>query len=177
MALSPASRHSRSSSRQFSAARGELISITASTKNALRIASRLRSIPILSIVSDDSLMPAVSMKRSSAPSIILASSIVSRVVPGMSDTIALSSHRRAFNRVLFPLFGAPAIATGIPFLMALPSLKLEATVSQRLRASSSRAASRSRLANSTSSSLKSNSSSSRAESSTRLARIRRSSWE
>ena len=48
--------------------------------------------------------------------------MVSLVVPCMSETIARSSPRRAFSKVLFPVFVAPAIATGIPFLMALPSL-------------------------------------------------------
>ena len=41
----------------------------------------------------------------------------------MSDTIAFSSFKREFSRVDFPTFGAPNIATGIPFLITFPSLK------------------------------------------------------
>ena len=55
------------------------------------------------------------------PSITILSSIVSRVVPGISDTMALYSIRRAFNNVDLPEFGFPTIATGMPFFSALPS--------------------------------------------------------
>lgn len=48
------------------------------------------------------------------------SSIMSRVVPWISDTIALSSFRSAFRRDDFPAFVGPMIAVGIPFLIALP---------------------------------------------------------
>ena len=46
------------------------------------------------------------------------SSITSRVVPFISDTIALSSFNILFKSVDFPEFGGPAIVIGIPFLIA-----------------------------------------------------------
>ena len=78
------------------------------------------SIPILSIVSSVSLMPAVSMSRNVIPSMFVVSSITSRVVPCMSLTIAFSSPTRVLRRVLFPTFVFPAIATAIPSFIALP---------------------------------------------------------
>ena len=57
------------------------------------------------------------------PPIEISSSMVSLVVPAMSDTMARSSFNSAFKRVDFPAFGAPTIATGIPFLMTLPRAK------------------------------------------------------
>jgi len=65
-------------------------------------------------------MPAVSIKRKSIPSIFRTSSIVSRVVPAISLTIALLSFNRVFNKVDFPAFGLPMIATLTPFLITLP---------------------------------------------------------
>ena len=65
-------------------------------------------------------MPAVSVKRTSTPFIISVSSIVSRVVPRMSLTIALSSPSKAFRSVDLPALGAPTIATCTPCLIALP---------------------------------------------------------
>lgn len=63
------------------------------------------------------------MKRNGSPSMFSVSSMTSRVVPAMSDTKALSSFSKAFSRVDLPTFGAPAMATGIPFLTELPSAK------------------------------------------------------
>ena len=79
--------------------------------------------PIDSITSVVSLRPAVSMNLYSMPSIIIVSSIESLVVPGISETIALSSFKREFSKVDLPEFGFPTIATGIPFFRALPILK------------------------------------------------------
>ena len=70
--------------------------------------------------------PAVSIKRNNMPPMTKVSSIVSRVVPWMSLTIARSSPNRALSRVDLPTLGAPIMATGIPCLMALPVLN-EAT--------------------------------------------------
>ena len=47
--------------------------------------------------------------------------MVSRVVPGMFETMALSSLSSALRRVDLPTLGRPTIATGTPFLRALPS--------------------------------------------------------
>ncbi len=89
----------------------------------------------------------------------MVSSIASRVVPGISDTMALSSFNRTFNRVDFPTFGSPIIATGIPFFIAFPSSKDPAIELNVSRISFSRLFNRTLSANSTSSSLKSSSSS------------------
>ena len=58
--------------------------------------------PIDSITSVVSRNPAVSMNRNRIPSIVISSSMVSRVVPGISETMARSSSTNAFKRVLFP---------------------------------------------------------------------------
>ena len=124
--------------------------------------------PILSSLSSVARIPAVSTKRKRMPSITTLSSIVSRVVPAISDTIARSSPTRRFSRVLLPTFGAPIMATDTPLRMAFPvrkeSLRLLTTaivwLSILLR--------RVRSANSTSSSPKSSSSSRSAVSSISL---------
>ena len=109
------------------------------------------------------LMPAVSIKRNRMPSILMTSSTVSLVVPGISLTIALSSFNRAFNNVDFPEFGFPMIATLIPFLITLPSLNESISEMVTLSTSSISSCNCLRSANSTSSWEKSNSSSMRAE--------------
>ena len=48
------------------------------------------------------------------------SSIVSLVVPGMSETKALSSSIKLLSKVDLPALGLPRITTGTPFFMALP---------------------------------------------------------
>tara|TARA_A100001015_G_scaffold259353_1_gene303241 strand:- start:147 stop:404 length:258 start_codon:yes stop_codon:yes gene_type:complete len=78
------------------------------------------STPIASITSSVSLSPAVSINRNKIPSIVSVSSIVSLVVPGIFETIALSSLKSAFNNDDFPVFGLPAIATGTPFFITFP---------------------------------------------------------
>ena len=76
--------------------------------------------PMLSIVSVVSRMPAVSMKRKVAVPMVMVSSIVSRVVPCMSLTMARSSPTSWLRSVDLV---SPTIATGTPFLMALPTRK------------------------------------------------------
>ena len=56
------------------------------------------------------------------PPILTVSSIISRVVPWMSLTIALSSLSKTLSNVDFPAFVSPIMATGTPLLMALPTL-------------------------------------------------------
>ena len=68
-------------------------------------------------------MPAVSIKRNDMPFISVTSSITSRVVPSMLDTIARSSPKRALRRVDFPTFVFPMMATAMPSLSACPILK------------------------------------------------------
>ena len=84
---------------------------------------KVRSIPRFSMVSFVSRMPAVSINRKVIPPRLTVSSITSRVVPCMSLTMARSSFSSAFNRVDLPAFVSPMMATGTPFLMALPTLK------------------------------------------------------
>jgi len=57
------------------------------------------------------------------PFIITTSSMTSLVVPGIFETIALSSFNKAFSKVDFPTLGFPTIATGTPFLITLPYSK------------------------------------------------------
>ena len=99
------------------------------------------------------------MNLNRTPSMLRVSSMVSRVVPWTSDTIARSSPSNALSKVLFPVLVAPAIATGTPFFMAFPSLN--ESIRRVICAISCirRSFSRPRSANSTSSSLKSSSSS------------------
>ena len=80
-------------------------------------------IPMLSIISFVSLIPAVSINLKATPSIIISSSIASLVVPAISETIAFSSFKIEFNKVDLPTFGSPIIATGIPFFIAFPKEK------------------------------------------------------
>ena len=122
--------------------------------------SIVRSMPMRSNRSSVERMPAVSRNRKRMPPMLARSSITSRVVPAISETIARSSLSRRFSSVDFPTFGAPAIATATPSLMALPSENelRRRSISAPMRCIVSRSAVRS--ANSTSSSEKSSSSSS-----------------
>jgi len=85
----------------------------------------------------------------------------SRVVPSISETMALSSFSRTLSKVDLPTLGRPTMATGTPVFITLPSWK----ESFRLFTSSATSVTsfeRAVLsANSTSSSLKSSSSSTR----------------
>ena len=80
------------------------------------------STPIFSTVSQVCLIPAVSIKLIKIPFLSTLSSSVSRVVPAMSVTIALSFPKIAFKREDLPMLGIPIIATFMPFLTILPSL-------------------------------------------------------
>ena len=116
--------------------------------------------PILSIRSAVcSLMPAVSIKRYTMPPKVKLSSMVSRVVPAMALTMALSSLISALSKVDLPALGLPAITVGTPFLMALPILKVSTNCNSILCRLLTKVCNSGRLANSTSSSLKSSSNS------------------
>ena len=65
--------------------------------------------------------PAVSTNRIGIPRTFNNSSKTSRVVPGISETIARSVRKRAFNKLDFPTLGHPIIATRAPSRMILPS--------------------------------------------------------
>ena len=89
-------------------------------KSALFIASRLLFTPILSTISFVFLIPAVSIKSSFTPLIIIVPSTISLVVPSISVTIAFSSCNKLFSRLLFPTFGLPTIAVLIPSFIIFP---------------------------------------------------------
>ena len=78
--------------------------------------------PIFSILFLTFLIPAVSKKRTIFPPIVMVSSIISRVVPGILETIAFSSFIKAFRIVDFPTLGFPEITISIPFFKTLVAL-------------------------------------------------------
>ena len=131
---------------------------------------RARFIPSIRSVCECREEYAVSIKRNKVPPRTQVSSIVSRVVPAISDTIARSSPTRALSRVDLPALGAPRIAIGTPDLMALPERKESARDVTRARILSMSSRNLVRSANSTSSSEKSNSSSRRPANSMRDSR-------
>ena len=120
---------------------------------------RVLMTPSASISSTVSLKPAVSIKRNEKPPRVITSSMVSLVVPGMGDTIALSSSKSTFSSVDFPALGFPAMVTGMPFLMAFPASKEADNFFASVMISITSCFRALRSANSTSSSLKSSSSS------------------
>ena len=75
-------------------------------------------------------IPAVSTSRTGTPLIATVSSIVSRVVPGVSETIARSSPSKALSSDDLPAFGGPTIATVSPSRTSRPR-----SPSQRSRSS------------------------------------------
>ena len=75
--------------------------------------------PIFSILFVAFLMPAVSTKQTIFPPIVMVSSIISLVVPGMLETIAFSSFIKAFRTVDFPTLVFPEMTTSIPFFKTL----------------------------------------------------------
>jgi len=66
------------------------------------------------------LIPAVSIILHTMPFRINLPSTISLVVPSISVTIAFSSSRRVFNKLLFPTFGFPIIPILIPSFINLP---------------------------------------------------------
>ena len=91
-----------------------------STRSALSIRSLALRIPSISIRSLDSRNPAVSTSVTGSPFRSSETSIISRVVPGISETIATSRLAMAFNNEDFPAFGAPAMTTLNPSLRISP---------------------------------------------------------
>ena len=90
------------------------MSSTINRRSALLMASRARLTPMRSTVSSLSLMPAVSFKCMRMPSSWMLPSTVSRVVPGMSVTMARSSINRALSREDLPALGLPQMTTRRP---------------------------------------------------------------
>ena len=81
---------------------------------------RLRLMPKLSTGSELSLIPAVSIKRRVTPRHSTLSSMLSRVVPAISVTIARSRPAKALSREDLPTLVSPTIAAVMPFLTMLP---------------------------------------------------------
>ena len=67
-------------------------------------------------------IPAVSKSFKGMPLMLTASSIVSRVVPGISVTIARAVPTSALSKLDFPTFGLPNMATLTPSEISLPSV-------------------------------------------------------
>ena len=98
-----------------------------SEMSASAIADRLRVMPMASTGSVVSLIPAVSMRRTGTPAIDVLSYNASRVVPGISVTIARGWPTRRLNTEDLPTLGRPTIARSNPSLTYLPNEKLAAT--------------------------------------------------
>ena len=81
---------------------------------------RISAMPIFSTASSVSLSPAVSTTCTGTPSISMVSRIASRVVPGISVTIAVSSPVSRFNRLDLPTLGCPTSTTRMPSRNKLP---------------------------------------------------------
>lgn len=99
---------------------GLLMSNKAIIKSLLFIISLLFSTPSFSTTLFVSLIPAVSIKFSVTPFIVMFPSTMSLVVPSISVTIALSSFISKFNKLLLPTFGFPTIPTFIPLFKSVP---------------------------------------------------------
>ncbi len=75
---------------------------------------KLRSIPSVSTSSAPSRMPAVSKSFTGMPPMDAVSETRSRVVPGMSVTMARSCSSRRLKRLLLPTLGRPTMASVRP---------------------------------------------------------------
>ena len=103
----------------------------ASTNNKARsarvMACHVRSIPICSTLSSVSRKPAVSMICSGTPSKTMCSRTVSRVVPAMSVTMAISSPAKALSKLDLPTFGCPINTTCNPSRNIAPCVAVAKT--------------------------------------------------
>ena len=97
-----------------SGGRGLLASAISSNKSAASICLTVLWIPSTSIWSSDSRIPAVSTSRSGIPRRLMISSIVSRVVPAMSLTMARSKPSKRLSKLDLPTFGSPKITVRTP---------------------------------------------------------------
>ena len=112
----------------FTPSRGSIrIRATSASETALR----LRSMPICSTTSSVSRRPAVSMMWTGTPSRVICSRTVSRVVPAMSVTMAISSPAKALSRLDLPTLGAPTRTTFMPSRKIAPCSALASTVFRR----------------------------------------------
>ena len=74
----------------------------------------VRATPICSTASSAARSPAVSRSRRGMPATLISSSMMSRVVPGTSVTMARSMPRRALRRLDLPTFGRPTMTVLTP---------------------------------------------------------------
>jgi len=82
-------------------------------------------------------MPAVSMRVKGTPAMFTPSSMLSRVVPGASVTIARSSLSSALNRDDLPTFGFPTRMVVTPSRKMRPWVYEEMCLSKRVRTADS----------------------------------------
>ena len=114
--LRPASM-AKPSSRRSCSTIDSRASSTSTTTSARCIASRVLATENFSIISSTRprlRTPAVSISVKRSPSRSKGTKMLSRVVPGASNTITLSSPSSRFTRVDLPTFGRPTIATVMP---------------------------------------------------------------
>src|SRR5690348_7473367 len=95
-------------------------STTRKTRSARASSARARRMPSLSTTSADSRKPAVSARVNSTPSSTIDSRSTSRVVPGISVTIARSLPASAFRRLDLPTLGSPTITARMPSVRRAP---------------------------------------------------------
>ena len=99
-----------------------LRSIIYRTIDASLVFFKAFSIPIFSILSYVYLNPAVSINLTVFPPNVMVSSIISLVVPGISEIIAFSSFNKPLRIVDFPTLGFPRIIILIQSFITLFSL-------------------------------------------------------
>src|SRR5690348_1640044 len=95
-------------------------STTLKTRSARASSARARRMPSPSTTSADSRKPAVSARVKSTPYSTIDSRSTSRVVPGMSVTIARSLPASAFSRLDLPTLGSPTITACMPSVRRAP---------------------------------------------------------
>ena len=89
-------------------------SLTSTARSARSSSARARRMPSISIGSADSRKPAVSTRVRAMPSRWIVSRSTSRVVPGISVTIARSLAAKRLSRLDLPAFGRPMMTTCRP---------------------------------------------------------------
>ena len=123
---------SRASARisKSSFVKGCVPSIITTKRSASAMARRVRSIPIDSIRSLEDLTPAVSVSKTGTPWILINSLRLSRVVPGMSVTIARSVLNKLLKTLDLPTFGRPTSVIFNPSLRRRPERNVVASSSR-----------------------------------------------
>ncbi|GMU73122.1 MAG: hypothetical protein AMXMBFR42_25770 [Burkholderiales bacterium] len=152
-------------------------STSTSATSARSTAAQVRSMPSRSTVSAASRRPAVSITVSGMPPSSIARSTVSRVVPGISVTIATSSRARAFMRLDLPTLGRPTSTSASPSASRAPVAARATSASRSARTAASLPTASEARRNSMSSSGKSSVASVKARSSVTRSTIARTSRE